>query len=70
MTSKETNLLKNSTFHPFEFAICGFSGSGKTTLIEKLVRLSKRNGNKVSVVKHDAHEFEMDKQGKDSYILR
>lgn len=44
-----------------------WSGTGKTTLIEKLVRLLKSQGYRVAVVKHDAHRFEIDKEGKDSW---
>lgn len=44
-----------------------WSGTGKTTLIEKLVQELKRQGCRVAVIKHDAHEFEMDKKGKDSW---
>lgn len=44
-----------------------FSGTGKTTLVEKLVRQLKAAGLCVAVVKHDAHDFEMDKEGKDSW---
>lgn len=44
-----------------------FSGTGKTTLVEKLVRQLKAAGLRVAVVKHDAHDFEMDKEGKDSW---
>ena len=45
----------------------GFSGSGKTTLIEKLIPLLKKKGLKVAVIKHDGHDFEMDREGKDTY---
>ena len=45
----------------------GFSGSGKTTLIEKLIPLLKKKGFKVAVIKHDGHDFEMDREGKDTY---
>lgn len=44
-----------------------FSGTGKTTLIEKLVRNLKAQGYRVAVIKHDAHKFEIDKEGKDSW---
>lgn len=43
------------------------SGMGKTTLIEKLILRFKDKGFKVGVLKHDAHRFEIDKEGKDSY---
>lgn len=45
----------------------GFSGSGKTTLIEKLIPIFKGRGLKVAVIKHDAHDFEMDHEGKDTW---
>ena len=44
-----------------------FSGTGKTTLIEKLVFELKRQGYRIAVIKHDAHRFEIDKEGKDSW---
>ncbi|MCR5083062.1 MAG: cyclic pyranopterin monophosphate synthase MoaC [Parasporobacterium sp.] len=44
-----------------------YSGTGKTTLIEKIIRILKSKGFRVAVVKHDAHDFEIDKKGKDSY---
>ena len=43
------------------------SNSGKTTLIENLVKVFKEKNYKVGVLKHDAHKFEIDKKGKDSY---
>ena len=49
------------------FGISGFSNSGKTTLIEKLIPLLKEYGLKVAVIKHDGHDFEMDRKGKDTY---
>ena len=45
----------------------GFSGSGKTTFIEQLIKEIKRRGFSVAVIKHDAHRFQMDKEGKDTY---
>ena len=44
-----------------------WSGTGKTTLIEKIVRELKKRGIRVAVIKHDAHKFEIDKEGKDSW---
>ncbi len=44
-----------------------FSGTGKTTLVEKLVLQLKAAGLRVAVIKHDAHNFEIDKEGKDSW---
>ncbi|MBI5344391.1 MAG: molybdopterin-guanine dinucleotide biosynthesis protein B [Deltaproteobacteria bacterium] len=48
-------------------SIVGLSGSGKTTLIVKVVSELKKRGYRVAVLKHDAHGFEIDHKGKDSY---
>lgn len=49
------------------YSVVAFSGTGKTTMIEKLVRELKLRGLRIAVVKHDAHEFEIDREGKDSW---
>lgn len=43
------------------------SGTGKTTLIEQVIALLKARGWQIGAFKHDAHAFEIDKPGKDSY---
>ena len=48
-------------------SIVGKSGSGKTTLIEKVIAELTRRGYSVGVLKHDAHGFEIDHEGKDSW---
>lgn len=45
----------------------GKSGTGKTTFLEKLIPVLKARGLRLAVLKHDAHHFEMDKPGKDTY---
>jgi molybdopterin-guanine dinucleotide biosynthesis protein B len=45
----------------------GRSGVGKTTALEKVIRELKRRGYRIGTVKHDAHGFEVDKPGKDSW---
>lgn len=45
------------------------SGTGKTTYLEKLLPLLKKKHLRIAVIKHDAHGFQMDKPGKDSYRL-
>ncbi len=45
----------------------GASGSGKTTFLEKLIPELARRGYRVGTLKHDAHGFEMDKEGKDTW---
>jgi molybdopterin-guanine dinucleotide biosynthesis protein MobB len=53
-------------FHPFEFAFCGYSDSGKTTVLLELIKeLSKQY--KIGYVKHNAHGFQIDREGKDTY---
>ncbi len=52
---------------PYVLGFSGFSDSGKTTLIERLIPYLSAAGLKVFVIKHDAHDFEMDKEGKDTY---
>lgn len=45
------------------------SGTGKTTLLEKLITELKKRGYRVGAVKHDAHNFSIDHEGKDSWRL-
>jgi molybdopterin-guanine dinucleotide biosynthesis protein B len=49
---------------------CGYSGSGKTTLVEQLIVHLKNAGQRVSVVKHAHHSFDIDHEGKDSWRHR
>ena len=51
-------------------AFCGFSGSGKTTLVEQLIVRLHLAGQRVSVVKHAHHDFDIDHEGKDSWRHR
>ena len=48
----------------------GYSGAGKTTLVEKLIPVLKQQGQRVSVVKHAHHKFDIDHPGKDTYRHR
>lgn len=48
------------------FGICGCSGAGKTTLIEALIPRLQAAGLRVAVVKHGAHNVQIDVPGKDS----
>jgi molybdopterin-guanine dinucleotide biosynthesis protein B len=48
-------------------SVVGKSDSGKTTLIEKLIPELKKRGYRIAVLKHAFHQFDMDKEGKDSW---
>jgi molybdopterin-guanine dinucleotide biosynthesis protein B len=48
-------------------SVVGKSGVGKTTVLEKLIRELKSRGYRIGTVKHDAHGFELDKPGKDTW---
>ena len=52
------------------FGITGWKNSGKTTLTEKLVAELTARGWRVSTVKHSHHDFDVDRQGSDSYRHR
>lgn len=44
-----------------------YSGTGKTTLIEKIIFYLKEEGLRIAVIKHDAHGFDIDHEGKDTW---
>jgi molybdopterin-guanine dinucleotide biosynthesis adapter protein len=48
----------------------GYSGAGKTTLVEHVIASLRRAGQRVSVVKHAHHDFDIDHAGKDSWRHR
>jgi len=50
--------------------ITGWKNSGKTTLTERLVAELCRRGHAVSTVKHAHHDFDIDKDGTDSFRHR
>jgi molybdopterin-guanine dinucleotide biosynthesis protein B len=55
---------------PAIFGIVGASNSGKTTLIERLIPAFRAKGMRVGTLKHDAHGFEIDRPGKDTWRHR
>lgn len=57
----------STTTQPPIVSFVGYSGSGKTTFIEKLIPVMTGYGLKIAVVKHDAHGFQMDQPGKDTW---
>lgn len=48
----------------------GYSGAGKTRLLERLIPALKQRGQRVSVIKHAHHQFDIDHPGKDSFRHR
>jgi molybdopterin-guanine dinucleotide biosynthesis protein B len=54
----------------YVLGVIGHSNVGKTTLIEHLIRELKKDNKVVGAIKHDAHDFEIDHKGKDTYRLK
>ncbi len=54
---------------PPVISIVAKSGTGKTTLLVKLIAELKSRGYRVGAIKHDAHRFDIDHKGKDSWRL-
>ncbi len=52
---------------PPVLSVVGKSDAGKTTLLEKLIAELKSRGYRVATVKHDAHSFDIDHPGKDTW---
>lgn len=50
--------------------VCGTSGAGKTTLLEGVIAGLQAAGQRVSVIKHAHHRFDIDHPGKDSWRHR
>ena len=47
-----------------------FSGTGKTTLLCQIIPLLTARGLRLGLIKHSHHAFELDRPGKDSFVLR
>jgi molybdopterin-guanine dinucleotide biosynthesis protein MobB len=63
------DLKKGADMSPPVVSIVAKSGTGKTTLLEKLIAEMKQRGFRVGAIKHDAHSFNIDHEGKDSWRL-
>jgi molybdopterin-guanine dinucleotide biosynthesis protein len=68
-TPEELARIEEEKMTPPVVSIVAKSGTGKTTLLEKLIGELKSRGYRVGVVKHDAHRFNIDHEGKDSWRL-
>lgn len=51
------------------YSVIAYSNTGKTTLLEKLLPELRLRGFRAAVIKHDAHEFDIDHEGKDSWRM-
>lgn len=51
-------------------SITSYSGVGKTTLIEGVIKELSLRGYKVGTIKHTCHDFDIDKEGKDTFRHR
>ena len=69
-TLNKAHADQNVVDKPFVCQVVGYKNSGKTTLVCALVERLKAKGFRVAVIKHDAHDFEMDHPGTDSYRHR
>jgi molybdopterin-guanine dinucleotide biosynthesis protein B len=53
--------------HPPIIQIIGYKNSGKTTLVCRLVAELHARGYRVGTAKHDAHDFDIDHEGRDTW---
>ncbi len=51
---------------PPVLAFAGYSGSGKTTAMVALIARLRARGLRIAALKHDAHGFQLDREGKDT----
>ena len=59
--------MPEPTYNPTVIQIVGYKNTGKTTIVCRLTELLKQGGYTVATMKHDAHDFEMDKEGTDTW---
>ncbi|AMV71213.1 bifunctional molybdopterin-guanine dinucleotide biosynthesis protein MobA/MobB [Desulfuromonas sp. DDH964] len=68
-TPEQYTRAQEERMTPPVVSIVAKSGTGKTTLLEKLITELKARGYRVGAIKHDAHSFSIDHEGKDSWRL-
>jgi len=52
------------------FGVTGWKNSGKTLLTTRLISYFTEQGLRVGAIKHAHHSFEIDHEGRDSYLMR
>lgn len=55
---------------PFILQVVGYKNTGKTTWLTGLIHRLNEQGIRSAVIKHDAHSFDMDHPGTDTFKLR
>lgn len=73
LSYKLRNINKQEDYNKYNtkaFTICGVKNSGKTTFIQKVIKEFINRNRKVSVLKHDGHEFDFNDQDRDTYLYR
>lgn len=63
------HLARLRSYGPPAVSFVAKSGTGKTTLLEKVIAELTGRGYRIGTIKHDAHRFEIDHEGKDSWRL-
>jgi molybdopterin-guanine dinucleotide biosynthesis protein len=63
------HLARLRSYGPPAVSFVAKSGTGKTTLLEKIIAELSHRGYRVGTIKHDAHRFDIDHEGKDSWRL-
>jgi molybdopterin-guanine dinucleotide biosynthesis protein MobB len=69
MDGTELSGLVDRKGSPPAVSFTALSGTGKTTLLVEVIAEFGRRGRRVGCLKHDAHDFEIDREGKDSWRL-
>lgn len=52
------------------YQIVGYKNRGKTNLVCRLIDFWTDKGQRVATIKHDAHQFEFDRKGSDTWLHR
>mgnify|MGYP000100223142 CR=1 FL=1 len=55
---------------PLIIQVVGYKHTGKTTLVCKLVERWKSSSARIATIKHDAHDFNIDREGTDTWRHR
>lgn len=59
--------MPSSANKPVIIQVVGYKNTGKTTLVCRLTERFKQAGYKVGTIKRDAHDFQIDKPGTDTW---